>query len=86
MIAELMEILKFVLGFLPWILLLVLPTDSWDALRKVVVICLIASVVFSWKDLRNRFILQWCTLAFFLFCAVAFYGFCGLHLFSATVP
>lgn len=75
MINELIEILKFVLGFLPWILLLLLPTDGWDALRKAVVVCLIASVVSSWKELRKRFILQWCTLAFFFFCAVAFYGF-----------
>ena len=75
MINELIEILKFVLGFLPWILLLLLPTDGWDALRKTVVICLIASVVPSWKELRERFILQWCTLAFFFFCAVSFYGF-----------
>ena len=34
MIGELLDIAKFVLGFLPWILFLFLPTDGWDALRR----------------------------------------------------
>ncbi|MCL5037121.1 MAG: hypothetical protein M1269_08405 [Chloroflexi bacterium] len=72
---ELMYVVKFLLGFSPWLLFLFLPTDGWDPLRRVVVICLAASVVFGWGDLRRGFILQWCSLAFFLFCTISFWGF-----------
>jgi hypothetical protein len=72
---ELLEVAKFILGFLPWILFLFLPTDGWDPLRRAVVICLAASIVFTWKDLRRGFILPWGTLVFFLFSAISLYGF-----------
>ena len=75
MIDELVELAKFLFGFLPWLVFLFLPTNSLESLRRAVVICLILSVAFSWKQLRNGFILQWATTAFFLFSAVAFYGF-----------
>ncbi len=75
MIRELLEAAKFILGFLPWILFLFLPTDGWDPLRRAVAICAAASVLFAWKMLRRGFILQWATLAFFVSCTVAFYGF-----------
>lgn len=75
MIDELAAIAKFLFGFLPWIVFLLLPTDSFDSLRRAVAICLVLSVAFSWKQLRDRFILQWATVAFFLFVAIAFYGF-----------
>lgn len=74
MIGELLDIAKFVLGFLPWILFLFLPTDGWDALRRAVVICLAASLFFAWKELRKGFILQWATLVFFFVCAISLYG------------
>lgn len=74
MIGELLDILKFILGFLPWVLFLFMPTDGWDPLRKAVVICLAVSVVFAWKGLRKGFVLQWATLAFFLFCTVSLFG------------
>lgn len=72
---ELLDIAKLIIGFFPWILFLFLPTDGWEPLRRAVLICLVVSVVFSWKALRDRFILQWTTSAFFLFCAISFYGF-----------
>ena len=75
MINELVEILKFILGFLPWILFLFLPTNGWDPLRRAIAICLAMSVIFAWKELRKGFILQWATIAFFLFCTIALYGF-----------
>lgn len=75
MLTELAEIAKFILGFLPWILFLLLPTDGWEPLRRAVAICLAASVMFAWKDLRRGFILQWATALFFLGCVVSFYGF-----------
>jgi len=68
------EIVKFVLGFLPWILFLFLPTGGWEPLRRAVLVCLGAAVVFSVKALRAGFILQWATAGFFLFCAAALYG------------
>jgi carotenoid cleavage dioxygenase len=70
-----LEIAKFVLGFIPWILFLVLPTDGWNPLRTAVLICLVASIVFAWTPLRKGFILQWATVAFFLFSAVSLYCF-----------
>ncbi len=75
MMDTLLDIGRFMIGFLPWILLLFLPTDGWESLRRAVLICLAASVVFSLKALRERFILQWTTTVFFLFCAISFYGF-----------
>jgi hypothetical protein len=75
MLIELVDIAKLVLGFLPWILFLFLPTDGWDPLRRAVVVCLAASVVLSWKMLRKGFILQWATVVFFSFCAISLYGF-----------
>ncbi len=75
MIDELREIVKFLFGFLAWIVFLLLPTNGWEPLRRAVVISLIISVVFSWKQLRDGFILAWATVAFFLLCAIAFYGF-----------
>jgi hypothetical protein len=75
MLGELIEIAKFILGFVPWILFLLLPTDGWNSLRAAVVICLGASVVFAWTPLRKGFILQWATVAFFLFSAVSLYCF-----------
>ena len=75
MMDALLDIARFLLGFLPWILFLFLPTGGWAPLRRAVLICLAASVVFSWKALKDRFLLQWATSVFFLFCAVSFYGF-----------
>lgn len=74
MINELREIAKFIFGFLAWIVFLLLPTNGWEPLRRAVVISLIVSVVFSWKQLRDGFILAWATVAFFLLCAILFYG------------
>jgi hypothetical protein len=75
MIEAVLDIARFLVGFLPWILFLFLPTEGWEPLRRAVLICLAASVVFSWKALRERFLLQWTSTMFFLFCALAFYGF-----------
>lgn len=75
MIQELQEFVKFIYGFVPWILFLFLPTDGWEPLRRAVVVCLAASLVFAWNTLRKGFILSWATLGFFLFSAIAFYGF-----------
>ncbi len=78
--GELLEVLAFILGFLPWILFLFLPTDGWEPLRRTVAVCLFVSVVSAWKGLRKGFILQWATLLFFLFCTISFYVFHWLWL------
>jgi hypothetical protein len=75
MITALIDSAKLILGFLPWFLFLFLPTDGWNPLRRAVLICLAASVLFGWKMLRQGFILQWATTAFFLFCSLSLYGF-----------
>jgi carotenoid cleavage dioxygenase len=75
MMDTLLDVGRFLIGFLPWILFLYLPTNGWEPLRRAVLMCLAASIVFSLKALRERFILQWATVAFFLFCAISFYGF-----------
>ncbi|MCX5678680.1 MAG: hypothetical protein NTY76_06190 [Candidatus Omnitrophica bacterium] len=75
MVEELLYIVKFIIGFLPWILLLILPTNSWGQLQRAVAICLVISVIFAWKELRKGFILQWASVLFFLFCTISFYGF-----------
>ena len=80
MINELVEIAKFLVGFLPWILFMILPTNSWGQLQRAVAICLAISVIFAWKELRKGFILQWASILFFLFCTISFYGFQWLWL------
>jgi hypothetical protein len=40
MIGELMDMVRLVVGFLPWILFLFLPTDGWEPLRRAVLVCL----------------------------------------------
>jgi hypothetical protein len=75
MINELREVVKFIFGFLGWIVFLLLPTDGWEPLRRAVVISLVVSVVSSWKQLRGGFVLAWATVAFFVLCAVSFYVF-----------
>jgi len=72
---ELLELLKFLFGFLPWILFLILPTDGWEPLRRAVLISLALSILFSWKMLSKGFILQWATVFFFAFSAIALYFF-----------
>lgn len=80
MMNELLEITKFVLGLLPWILFLILPTNNWDQLQRAVAICLAISIIFAWKELRKCFILQWASVLFFLFCTISFYVFKWLWL------
>ena len=75
MVDEILEIVKFIIGFLPWILLLILPTGTWGQLQRAVAICMVISIIFAWKELRKGFILQWASVLFFVFCTVSFYGF-----------
>ncbi len=67
---HLKEILTFLLGFMPWILFLFLSGDTLAGLERAIVICLAASAIFGFRDLRNGFILPWGSLLFFVICAI----------------
>ena len=67
---ELIELVKFLLGFMPWLLFLFLSGPTLASLERSIIVCLLASVIFNFKELRKRFILQWGTLLFFIVCAI----------------
>lgn len=64
------EIFTFLLGFALWILFLFISGDTLASLERAIVICLAASVIFGFHDLRKGFILQWGSLLFFVSCAI----------------
>ena len=68
---ELKELVKFLLGFTPWLLFLFLSGSTLASLEISIIVSLLASVIFSFKELRKGFILQWGTLFFFTVCAIA---------------
>lgn len=67
---ELKELVKFLIGFIPWLLFLFLSGHTLASLERSIVICLLASVIFSFKELRKGFILQWGTILFFAACII----------------
>jgi carotenoid cleavage dioxygenase len=67
---ELKELAKFLLGFMPWLLFLFLSGHTLVSLERSILISLLASVLFSFRELRKGFILQWGTLFFFIVCAL----------------
>ena len=67
---ELKELAKFLLGFMPWLLFLFLSGPTLVSLERSIILCLLASVIFNFGELRKGFILQWGTLFFFMACAV----------------
>ena len=67
---HLKEILTFLLGFAPWLLFLFLSGDTLTSLERAIIISLVASVIFGYRDLRNGFILSWGSLLFFASCVV----------------
>jgi len=68
------EFFQLILGFIPWLLFMFIAGHSLFQLEMAILICLAASVVFGFRDLRERFILQWGSLIFFLGCAVLING------------
>ena len=67
---ELKELIKFLLGFMPWLLFLFLSGHTLASLERSIIISLLANPVFGFKELRKGFILQWGTLLFFIVCAI----------------
>ena len=68
------EFLQLILGFIPWLLFMFIAGHSLYQLEMAILICLAASVVFGFRDLRDRFILQWGSLIFFAACAILVNG------------
>ncbi|WP_419786514.1 hypothetical protein [Pseudodesulfovibrio sp.] len=60
-----LELLKFLLGFIPWIAFGLLAGPSVVRLEVAIWISLALSVVLSLRELRKGFILAWGTLLFF---------------------
>ena len=68
------EFFQLILGFIPWLLFMVIAGHSLFQLEIAILICLAASIVFGIRDLRDRFILQWGSLIFFASCAISVNG------------
>jgi hypothetical protein len=71
---DLKEVVNFVLGFMPWILFLFFSGGTFVSLERAIVVGLLASVVFGFRELRKGFLLQWGTLIFFIVCLVTVDG------------
>ena len=59
------EMLKILLGFLPWILFGLIAGPSLIRLETALVVSLAATVALGFKQLRQGFFLTWGTLLFF---------------------
>jgi len=55
------------LGFLPWILFYILPLHTLHQLKIGITALLLLTIITSYKNLKRKFILPWCTLLFFAF-------------------
>ena len=78
---EIIELAKFLLGFMPWLLFLFLSGHTLVSLERSILISLLASLIFSFRELRKGFILQWGTLFFFIACTLTVNF---LHLMSVV--
>ena len=61
---DLIEILKFLLGFASWIVFLFLSGNTFTSLERALVISFIISLIFGYRQLRSGFILQWGSVIF----------------------
>jgi len=71
---DLKELIKFVLGFMPWLLFLFFSGHSFASLKKAILIGLLACFIFGFGELRRGFLLQWGTLVFFIAAVVTVDG------------
>jgi len=67
---ELKELMNFLLGFMPWLLFLFFSGQTFSSLERSIIIGLLASLIFGFKELRGGFLLQWGTLIFFITCVI----------------
>ncbi len=68
---ELKELTTFLLGFMPWLLFLFFSGQTFVSLERSILLGLLASLIFGFRELRRGFLLQWGTLIFFIACAIA---------------
>ncbi|PWR74272.1 hypothetical protein [Methanospirillum lacunae] len=61
-----MNPLTLLISFSPWIVFGVLAGHSLVQLEICLVICLLLSVVLNWTDLKNKLIVPWATLLYFI--------------------
>ncbi len=65
---DIMEMIKFLFGFITWLVFLFISGNTLTSLERALVICFIISLVFGYRQLRGGFILQWGTVVFFAAC------------------
>ena len=67
---DIRELGVLLLGFVPWLLFLVLSGHSLTSLERAIIASLFASLIFGFGDLKRGYILTWGTLLFFCLCAI----------------
>lgn len=67
---DIKELGVLLLGFIPWLLFLLLSGHSLTSLEHAIIVSLFASLTFGFGELKRGYILTWGTLLFFCFCAV----------------
>lgn len=67
---DIKELGVLLIGFIPWLLFLLLSGHSMTSLEISIIVSLLASLIFGFGDLKRGYILTWGTLLFFCFCAV----------------
>lgn len=67
---DLKELGVLLLGFVPWMFLLLFSGHTLTSLERAIIISLVASLTFGFGQLRRGYILQWGTVLFFCFCVV----------------
>jgi len=77
---DLIEILKFLLGFASWIIFLFLSGNTLNSLEHALVISFIISIIFGYRQLRSGFILQWGSVIFFAWCIIMVNGLQGVTI------
>ncbi|MBI4982162.1 MAG: hypothetical protein HZC15_03350 [Candidatus Omnitrophica bacterium] len=70
MMQDFKELIKFLLGFSPWLLFLFISGHTLASLERAIIICFLVSFLLGFRDLCKGFILQWGTLFFFITCLI----------------
>lgn len=68
---DIKEIKGLLLGFIPWLFLLLVARGGLANLKLAILISLSASLLFGFKNLRQGFLLSWAGLTFFVLAAIA---------------
>ncbi len=68
-----MNPVQMILSFSPWIAFAFLAGDTMESLSLSILIAIALTLLTSYRDLRNRFILPWVTLVFFILIYIAIF-------------